>query len=73
VIEKAPRLSDEQNRIVGRVANLKEEKRMIQILDAHELVSDVDHASLTNKVEATTSSVRTEKKTKKSRPEKDEV
>ena len=46
VIEKAPRLSDEQNRIVGRVANLKDEKRMIQILDAHELVSDVDHANL---------------------------
>jgi purine-binding chemotaxis protein CheW len=44
-IEKSPRLSDEQNRIVGRVANLKEEKRMIQILDAHELVSDVDHAA----------------------------
>lgn len=49
VIEKAPRLSDEQNRIVGRVANLKEEKRMIQILDAHELVSDVDHADLAGK------------------------
>jgi purine-binding chemotaxis protein CheW len=38
VLEDAPRLSDEQARIMGRVANLKDQKRMIQILDAKELV-----------------------------------
>jgi purine-binding chemotaxis protein CheW len=39
VLEAAPRLSDEQTRIMGRVANLKEQKRMVQILDAKELMS----------------------------------
>jgi purine-binding chemotaxis protein CheW len=39
VIEAAPRLSREQARIMGRVANLKDRKRMIQILDAAALVS----------------------------------
>jgi purine-binding chemotaxis protein CheW len=39
VIEDAPRLSDDQARIMGRVANLREQKRMIQILEVRELVS----------------------------------
>jgi purine-binding chemotaxis protein CheW len=39
-LEKAPRLSDEQTRIMGRVANLKDQKRMIQILDVQELITD---------------------------------
>jgi purine-binding chemotaxis protein CheW len=37
-LEAAPRLSTEQSRLMGRVANLKEQQRMIQILDAKELV-----------------------------------
>jgi purine-binding chemotaxis protein CheW len=43
VLEDAPRLSDEQARIMGRVANLKDQKRMIQILDAKELVTREEH------------------------------
>lgn len=46
VLEDAPHLSDEQTRIMGQVANLKEQKRMIQILDAKELVSDAELARL---------------------------
>lgn len=42
VIESAPHLSDEQTRIMGTVANLKERKRMIQILEAAELVAASD-------------------------------
>jgi purine-binding chemotaxis protein CheW len=38
VLEAAPHLSEEQARIMGRVANLKDQKRMIQILDAGALV-----------------------------------
>jgi purine-binding chemotaxis protein CheW len=45
-LEEAPRLSDEQARIMGRVANLKEQKRMIQILDTGALVSSEERASL---------------------------
>jgi len=66
-IEKSPRLSDEQNCIVGRVANLKEEKRMIQILDAHELVSDVDQAKMPSKTEPAEPSRELERPTKKHR------
>ena len=71
VIEKAPRLSDEQNRIVGRVANLKDAKRMIQILDAHELVSDVEQAHSVDKPDTTTPSPGAERKPKKKRSERD--
>jgi purine-binding chemotaxis protein CheW len=43
-LEAAPHLSAEQARIMGRVANLKDQKRMIQILDAGELVGDAEQA-----------------------------
>ena len=39
-IEPAPPLSEEQARVLGRVANLRESKRMIQILDAGELLDE---------------------------------
>lgn len=71
-IEKSPRLSDEQDRIVGRVANLKEEKRMIQILDAHELVIDVDHAQMRGKSEGCDASPTTGRRSEKKRPEQNE-
>jgi len=38
-IETSPDLSDAQTRVMGRVVNLKEDKRMIQVLDVHELLS----------------------------------
>jgi purine-binding chemotaxis protein CheW len=71
-IEKSPRLSDEQNRIVGRVANLKEEKRMIQILDAHELVSDVDHSQILDKADSSEAASATERRSKKKRSERNQ-
>jgi purine-binding chemotaxis protein CheW len=49
VMEDAPRLSDEQARIMGRVANLKDQKRMIQILNAKELVSGEELARVPRK------------------------
>ena len=45
-IEPAPRLSGEQARLLGRVANL--EKRMIQLIDPTHLIDDADAASLAN-------------------------
>jgi purine-binding chemotaxis protein CheW len=45
VVETAPHLSDEQTRIMGKVANLKERKRMIQILEASELVTTVEQGT----------------------------
>lgn len=45
-IEPAPRLSGEQARLLGRVANL--EKRMIQLIDPAHLIDDADAASLAN-------------------------
>jgi len=38
-IEDAPDLSDDQTRVMGRVVNLKDDKRMIQVLDVNELLS----------------------------------
>ena len=40
LVEETPHLSDDQARIIGRVANMKRDKRMIQILDADQLMSD---------------------------------
>ncbi|NOY45850.1 MAG: chemotaxis protein CheW [Deltaproteobacteria bacterium] len=37
-VEDAPRLSEDQARIMGRVVNLKEQGRMIQVLEARELL-----------------------------------
>ena len=38
VIEESPKLSAEQTRIMGKVANIKDQQRMIQILNAQELL-----------------------------------
>lgn len=38
LIEDAPPLSEEQARIMGRVVNFREKKRMIQVLDVNELL-----------------------------------
>ncbi len=46
VIEDAPHLSDEQRRIMGRVVNLREQKRMIQVLDVNQLLSDYELAAI---------------------------
>lgn len=39
-IETAPNLSEEQSRVISQVVNLKEQKRMIQVLTVDELLSD---------------------------------
>jgi purine-binding chemotaxis protein CheW len=46
VIEPAPRLSDEQSRLIGRVANLEKQKRMIQLIDPAHLVDEADKPQL---------------------------
>jgi len=38
-IEPAPELSEDQTRVMGRVVNLREEKRIIQVLNADELLN----------------------------------
>jgi purine-binding chemotaxis protein CheW len=43
-IERTPTVTDEQAKIMGHIANLQQEKRMILILDARELL---DHGELT--------------------------
>lgn len=45
-IEAAPTLSSAQARLLGRVANLEAQKRMIQIIDPSELVTADDAAGL---------------------------
>jgi len=39
LIEDAPNLSEEQAKVMGRVVNLKEQNRMIQVLDASQLLA----------------------------------
>jgi len=46
LIEEAPRLSDEQARIMGKVVNFREQKRMIQVLDVSQLLSDRERSAL---------------------------
>jgi purine-binding chemotaxis protein CheW len=46
VIERVPSLSDEQARLMGRVANLEKAGRMILILDAESLLTSQDLGSL---------------------------
>lgn len=41
-IESAPRLSGEQARLIGRVANLEKQKRLIQLLDPSHLIDRGD-------------------------------
>ncbi|GBL05923.1 chemotaxis protein CheW [Glaciecola sp. KUL10] len=38
-IEDSPNLSEEQNRVMGKVVNLKNDKRIIQVLEVDELLS----------------------------------
>jgi len=47
-IEASPRLSGEQARLLGRVANLEKQKRMIQLIEPAHLIDDADAASLAN-------------------------
>ncbi len=44
LIEDAPNLSEEQTRIMGKVVNFREQKRMIQVLDVSQLLSDRERA-----------------------------
>jgi purine-binding chemotaxis protein CheW len=45
-IEAAPSLSSEQTRLLGRVANLEKQKRMIQLIDPAHLIDEVDQFQL---------------------------
>jgi len=45
-IEPAPSLSSEQARLLGRVANLEKQKRMIQLIDPAHLIDEVDQFQL---------------------------
>jgi purine-binding chemotaxis protein CheW len=38
-IEDSPNLSEEQSRVMGKVVNLKDDKRIIQVLEVDELLS----------------------------------
>ncbi len=45
-IEMSPDLSDDQTRVMGRVVNLKDDKRMSQVLDVQELLNDNEQKTL---------------------------
>ncbi|MDO9142240.1 MAG: chemotaxis protein CheW, partial [Methylobacter sp.] len=45
-IEVAPSLSGEQSRLIGRVANLEKQKRLIQLIDPSQLIESQDLKSL---------------------------
>lgn len=45
-IEVAPRLSGQQSRLLGRVANLEQQQRMIQLIDPQYLIDSDDNAAL---------------------------
>jgi len=45
-IVKAPKLSGEQVRLLGRVANLEKQKRMIQLVAASQLINEADRLQL---------------------------
>lgn len=45
-IEEAPSLSGEQQRILGRIANMGSQKRMIMLLDPSALLSDTEVANI---------------------------
>lgn len=45
-IEPAPRLSNEQSRLLARMANLEKQKRMVQLIDPQHLVAEGDLAQL---------------------------
>ncbi len=46
VIESSPTMSEHQARVMGRVANLKENKRMIQVLNVDALLDDKERTAL---------------------------
>jgi purine-binding chemotaxis protein CheW len=50
LIETAPHLSAEQTRIMGKVVNFRESKRMIQVLDVQQLLSDQERAAIAETV-----------------------
>lgn len=45
-IERSPKLSSDQHRILGRVANLEKQKRMIMLMDPDALLSETELAEL---------------------------
>lgn len=45
-IEASPKLSSEQSRLLGRVANLEKQKRMIQLIDPEHLIDEADQFQL---------------------------
>jgi purine-binding chemotaxis protein CheW len=45
-IEASPNLSSEQTRLLGRVANLEKQKRMIQLIDPAHLIDEADQFQL---------------------------
>ncbi len=45
-IETSPRLSEEQSKLLGRVANLQRQRRMIQLIDVQELINEADRLML---------------------------
>lgn len=45
-IERSPKLSSDQHRILGRVANLEQQKRMIMLMDPDALLSETELADL---------------------------
>jgi purine-binding chemotaxis protein CheW len=49
-IESSPNLSEEQNRVMGRVVNLKDDKRIIQVLEADQLLSTTEIDAIEEKV-----------------------
>ncbi len=50
-IETAPNLSEDQSRIMGQVINLKEAKRMIQVLTVRELLSEQEIMAISERKE----------------------
>lgn len=48
VIEETPHLSAEQALLLGRVANLEKQKRLIQLIDPSHLLDETEKASLTS-------------------------
>ena len=45
-IEPAPSLSSEQAHLIGRIANLETQKRLIQLIEPNRLISGEDRAQL---------------------------
>lgn len=46
VIEQAPRLSDEQTRLMGKLINLRDQDRLIQVLDVTQLLSEHERSAV---------------------------